>query len=404
MSETRTDWGLAMRAVLVLVLVLVLAACGSGHGLPSEKPATAEKAEPVAATAGSERGASNGADATASSPSIPSASGVSTSIERNRPAEDSRAEESPADPEPDGSAGTAEDDKAKEEAETMPDISTDYPVDAHAARAEEVTSPVLIVLDPGHGGDDTGAIGGGIVERESNLNFALRVEQILLDNGFEVLLTRRDGKRSQLYPHEETIPALAESRIDLQARVDLANQVRAEVYVAIHSNRSPNPLEEGVEVWYDPNREHSLSNIRLSARLLRGVIAELLTYGYPVRARGILNAECHEFNEPLGICLPLFVLAPPAMLTRTQVLAAGIPPDRFAFQAGEDRVVTRSTAMPAALVELLFISNNDDAKALRDNDARQAIARGIARAIMEFVTSDDRERPWEPTDSELLVG
>ena len=67
-------------------------------------------------------------------------------------------------------------------------------------------------------------------------------------------------------------------------------------------------------------------------------------------------------------------------------------------------VVTRSTAMPAALVELLFVSNRSDAATLRDNDARQAIARGIARAIMEFVASDDRERPQEAADSALLVG
>lgn len=384
-----------------LMLALLLGACSSGQGLPTEEQALAVEAEAESgeAATGSEPGGSDEAAGAEASPAGLYAEQASKSAERDQPEADAAAEEPP-----DGSDVGGKGDESAEQAEatsTTPDAAADSLPYAGTA---EPAPPALIVLDPGHGGDDAGAVGGGVVERESNLDFALRVEQILLHNGFEVLLTRRDGQRSQLYPHEQEIPTLAESRTDLQARVDLANQAEAAAYVAIHSNRSPSSFEQGVEVWYDPNREHSLSNLRLSTRLLQGVVAELLTYGYPVLVRGIQNAECHEFNEALEICLPLFVLAPPATLTRAQVLAAGIPPDRFAFQAGEDEVVTRSTAMPAALVELLFVSNRSDAATLRDNDARQAIARGIARAIMEFVASDDRERPQEAADSALLVG
>jgi N-acetylmuramoyl-L-alanine amidase len=49
--------------------------------------------------------------------------------------------------------------------------------------------------------------------------------------------------------------------------------------------------------------------------------------------------------------------------------------------------------MPAALIELLIISNPDDAAVLKNNDARQAMARGVARAILDFLESDDRTRP-----------
>ncbi len=395
-SETRAVWGM----VVGLTLALLLAACNSGEGTPVERQPVAAEAE-----TGSEARVSDEAAAAASSPAGLYGEPAAATDPDTAEAE-VIAVEVPADA-ADGLGAAdsgAESDEVEAERSKPGSNQTDYDLTDILAAGSALRPSILVVLDPGHGGDDAGTIGGGVVERESNLDFALRVEQILIVNGFEVLLTRRDGQRSQLYPHGQAIPELAESRTDLQARVDLANQVGADVYVSIHSNRSPNPFERGVEVWYDPNREHSLSNIRLSARLLQGVIAELQTYGYPVLTRGILNAECHEFSEALGICLPLFVLAPPATLTRARVVAAGVPLDRFAFPAGADRVVTRSTAMPAALVELLFVSNRGDVATLRDNDARQAIARGIARAIMEFVTSDDRERPREAADSALLVG
>ncbi|HJN91338.1 MAG TPA: N-acetylmuramoyl-L-alanine amidase [Dehalococcoidia bacterium] len=267
-----------------------------------------------------------------------------------------------------------------------------------APSPERLDRAYTIILDAGHGGSDTGAIANRIVERESNLDFARRVEEILVAQGHRVVQTRVDGGRSVLYPDEETIPQIAESRIDLQARVDLANQEGGDVFVSIHSNlSSTNSFERGVEVWFDPNRPHSEANFRLSVNLLTQVIAELFEFGYPVFNRQIHSDECHSVEPGLNICLPLFVLGPPATLDRQRVVAAGIDPDRFAFAEGEDVLMTRATEMPAALVELLVLSNPGDSAILRSDAARQAIARGIARAIVEFL--DNEESRVEETDS-----
>jgi len=247
-----------------------------------------------------------------------------------------------------------------------------------------------IILDAGHGGSDTGAIANGVVERESNLDFARRVEEILVAQGHRVVQTRVDGGRSVLYPDDETIPQIAESRIDLQARVDLANQEGGDVFVSFHSNLAKdNVFERGMEVWFDPDRPHADANFRLAVNLLSQVIAELFEFGYPVYNRLVHSDECHSVEPGLNICLPLFVLGPPATLERFRVVAAGIDPDRFAFAEGEEVLRTRATEMPAALVELLVTSNPSDAAILRSNAGRQAIARGVARAILEFLAGEE---------------
>ena len=248
----------------------------------------------------------------------------------------------------------------------------------------------VVVLDPGHGGPEIGAANHGVVEKESNLDMALRVERLLRDAGIDVVLTRRADARANADPADDrdegadgaagTAVTFGATRADLQRRVDIANDAAADLFVSIHSNGSTDPSLRGVEVYYDPDREFADKNERFAGRALDGIVAALGEAGYAVNSRGVLAADCiRVFN---GRCFPLFVLGPPRTYTREQLVARGVDPAMLGMADGVNVATTRATAMPGILVELLAISNAQDAAILADPNARDAMARGLADAVL----------------------
>lgn len=227
---------------------------------------------------------------------------------------------------------------------------------ASATEREKAARTPLVVLDPGHGGPEVGAAWNGVVEKDSNLDMAFRVEALLLAQGFNVVLTRRMDARVEPDPSLPSVGGSA-TRGDLQARLDIANRGGAAVWVSLHHNGSSERSQNGVEVWYDPNRAFAEENLRLAGLLLNDVVQELYAYGYPALDRGLKDDTCFRYRN--GRCFQLYVLG--------------------------GRADGRGAGMPGALIESLFISNFDDNVVLHDPAGRDAIARGIARAIAEFL-------------------
>ncbi|HEY8392202.1 MAG TPA: N-acetylmuramoyl-L-alanine amidase [Capillibacterium sp.] len=111
----------------------------------------------------------------------------------------------------------------------------------------------VIILDPGHGGADAGAIStGGLREKELNLVVALRLKAKLEALGAEVLLTREDDRYLWLYD-----------------RVAIANRAGGSVLLSIHANNHDNKKINGLEIWHHPEREESAA---LAAVLARTVL------------------------------------------------------------------------------------------------------------------------------------
>jgi N-acetylmuramoyl-L-alanine amidase len=250
-----------------------------------------------------------------------------------------------------------------------------------------------VVLDPGHGGAEVGAANHGVVEKASNLDMAFRVERLLQAAGVRVVLTRREDRRvgqqpaaagPSPSPGELATPApeggFSSTRFDLQARVDMANAEQADLFVSIHSNGSPSPAESGMEVWYDPNREFGDQNRQLATDIQNSVLGELSAFGYAAVDRGIKDDTC--FRNRNGRCFTLFLLGPARIVRRQELVARGLDPAAFGFREGQETASTRATNMPGVLVELLFISNAADAAVLRDEAGREAMARGIASALL----------------------
>ncbi len=116
-----------------------------------------------------------------------------------------------------------------------PSFSTDPPQTRPQPRLPVPNGKVLVVIDPGHGGKDSGAPGlGGLLEKDVVLPISTKLARILEQNGIQVVLTRD-----------------ADFFVELQGRVDIAKRVNATLFVSIHANSVDNRSDvNGLEVYY----------------------------------------------------------------------------------------------------------------------------------------------------------
>jgi N-acetylmuramoyl-L-alanine amidase len=211
----------------------------------------------------------------------------------------------------------------------------------------------VVVLDPGHGRGDPGAThylndGSGrwdITEADSNLLNAELIRDDLEAMGYDVYLTREGEGRGPGRPLPQQFIVS-----DLFARVALASAVDADVYLAIHGNGASVKSIRGPETWYCGKHEEGAANRHFAELVQQAMMDALAEYGYDAPDRGIKeDAASHHSGE---FC-------------------------QF--------VVTRETQVPAALLEFLFLSNDDDARVLVDPRAHELMAHHVAAAIDTFL-------------------
>lgn len=179
----------------------------------------------------------------------------------------------------------------------------------------------VIVLDPGHGGSNPGAIDNGLREADLNLAVAQQLAAKLRSAGARVVLTR-DSDRTVAAPGSSLSDELA-------ARVDLARREHADIFVSIHTNANSNPAINGAMTFYGQGKS-------------------------PLLAQNIQKA----------------------LIAATGAANKGV--------AAADFYVISSTPMPAALVEMGFISNAQEAARLGDSTYRAKIAQGIFNGINAY--------------------
>ncbi|MBP3460753.1 MAG: N-acetylmuramoyl-L-alanine amidase [Lachnospiraceae bacterium] len=131
------------------------------------------------------------------------------------------------------SANTVSDNEENEKEES---ISANAIDEVSANDCKELPADIVIVLDPGHGGEDEGCSWNGVLEKDVNLQIAKAVQTKLNEKGYQVVLTR---ETDQAYTTEE--------------RVHLANSLNADIYVSIHQNSCETAEPQGMEVWYSEN-------------------------------------------------------------------------------------------------------------------------------------------------------
>ena len=220
----------------------------------------------------------------------------------------------------------------------------------------------MVVIDAGHGGDELGAVGGMIIERDSNLDMAVRVRALLVAGGVDIVLTRTtDGRADGL--DTTGMNAASATFVDLQARIARTNAVLPDVFISLHSNSFRDPTASGIEVWYDGGRTFS-DRSRALAELLRVDVAEALRaagYDAPVKVR-----DDAVLVDAAGHVTPLFVLGAERDVSRAELAERRIDRRTLGLAAGAVEYRTDATEAPGVLIELLYVSNAEDAERLRN--------------------------------------
>lgn len=247
---------------------------------------------------------------------------------------------------------------------------------ATAPRRRELRT---IVLDPGHGGSETGAIGpAGTAEKELTLQIAQELQGRLAQRlGTKVLLTRTE-----------------DVDLGLDDRAALANQNKADLFVSIHLNSSPRGGARGAETY--------LLSLKASDQRAAST-AEVENLAAPTPGA--------EGLDP-GLQLILWDLAQSQHLAASQRLAAVIQEELNTELQLTDRGVKQApfrvlmgAAMPAVLVELGFISTREEEEKLRTPAYRAALAEALVRAISRFkAETEGSAEPAVPASPAAVVG
>ena len=127
-----------------------------------------------------------------------------------------------------------------------------------------------IVIDPGHGGNDSGAIGpSGVMEKTVTLRVALELRKMLEDEGATVVMTREvDVEVAPKGRHATDIE-------ELKSRCDVANETEADIFISIHADSFTNPAARGTTCYYFG--QGSEDSFKLADCIRKALCAEIQT-------------------------------------------------------------------------------------------------------------------------------
>ena len=226
--------------------------------------------------------------------------------------------------------------------------------------AEDAPRIAVVLIDPGHGGRDPGAIGEHsgsftIMEKDIVLNVSHRIRDLLMEQypSKRILLTRND-----------------DTYLTLEERTEMANSIELEeneaiIFISIHANASITSAGHGFEIWYLPPEyereiidEESLAPEYLD---IKDILNMMLDAEYTLES--VLLAKEIELGleEEVGF------------LTRNR----GLKEEKW--------FVVRKSKMPSVLIELGFVTNNEEAIRMNDPDYLQRLAVGIYNGIENFI-------------------
>jgi N-acetylmuramoyl-L-alanine amidase len=216
-----------------------------------------------------------------------------------------------------------------------------------------------IVIDPGHGGHDTGTIGPhGLMEKDLCLDVALRLGHLIEDKlpGAEVVYTRKD-----------------DTFIPLEQRTAMANDAKADLFISIHANSSHDHAARGIETYY-LNFATSEESMEVATR--ENALSQTSLHDLQDIIKKIARNEKIEESKELASDIQ------DSLTHRLQTVSQrqknrGVKKAPFVVLIGAN--------MPSVLTEISFISNPNDEKLLRKGDQRQRVADGLYHGIAAYL-------------------
>ena len=229
------------------------------------------------------------------------------------------------------------------------------PTSAVAETPRRTAAFDVVVIDPGHGGSDTGALSAsGLQEKDLTLAIAQKLGDLLESQGIQAILTRN-----------------TDTLVPLTQRTAIANFNQADLFISIHLNSSPARSAHGTETYYLSRQATDLWASKLAEK-------ENAAGAAPVSGDGGLN-------------LVLWQLAQTSSMVESATLAETIQEEFNTLLGTTDRgvrqapfVVLEGATMPAVLVEVAFLSNPTESKELVDAAFQDQIAAALDKSILSF--------------------
>jgi N-acetylmuramoyl-L-alanine amidase len=215
-----------------------------------------------------------------------------------------------------------------------------------------------IVIDPGHGGHDTGTIGPtGLREKDVVLDVGLRLKKLLEKNtGCEVIMTRSD-----------------DTFIPLEERTAIANEKGADLFISIHANASRDPDARGVETYY-LNFTSNPDALEVAAR--ENATSQESVHQLQDLIKKIALTEKVEESQDFARLVQREVYRKIARTGGSQ-RNRGVKKAPFVVLIGAN--------MPSILAEISFLSNPRDERLLRRASYRESIAEALYKGVLDYV-------------------
>jgi N-acetylmuramoyl-L-alanine amidase len=224
-----------------------------------------------------------------------------------------------------------------------------------------------IIIDPGHGGKDSGAEGSHTIAKKP---LKLQEKEVVLTvakNLNSLLTAAYPGKRILMTRTGDTFPTL-EDRVNIANTVSLKKN-EAIIYISIHANASLNKNARGYEVWYLPpetQRELIDRDKYDGSKEVLPILNDMLHAEFIAESTRMGHLILGRFKENFGSRLP----------------SRGLK--------AENWYVVRHTRMPAVLVELGFVTNSDDAKLMTNAEDLKLFSQSLYKGIADFVAEFER--------------
>jgi N-acetylmuramoyl-L-alanine amidase len=210
--------------------------------------------------------------------------------------------------------------------------------ESRTAQSSVASKPfAVVVLDPGHGGQDSGAMCGGVLEKDLTLDMARRIDRLLNSEGIATLMTR-----------------VGDTYVSLADRAAFANRVRKCIFVSIHFNEDNKPVVSGVETYY--------AGRQITA-------GSFLASWLPFLWQPLSDSPNPESQNLAGFIQE-------ALVARTRSIDRGTQARQF--------FVIANVTSPAVLIEGGFLTNKEDISKLATEDYRDQIAAAVADGILRY--------------------
>ncbi len=227
-------------------------------------------------------------------------------------------------------------------------VSADYSnLNARNVSGNNVSEKKVIILDAGHGGMDSGAVGiNGELEKNINLAIVKNLRDMLTLSGFEVILTRD----SDISIHDSGVTGIRNQKVsDMENRLDIVKKYKDCIFLSVHQNKFTESEYFGAQVFYNENNPDN--------RLL----AQIMQDNFKVIQEGN---------------------------------------DREIKLSGDELYLFKDTVVPAVLIECGFLSNPDDAKNLSDPLYQKKVSFMIYNGIIRYLQTVNSS---VSTDSAVII-